>query len=356
MFFYYTIWLVISLFSFFFNKKKEIKIIFFLMIAFLTFMTGLRYEVGADWYNYLAIYDQFKYLDFSSALLVTDTGYGLFNYISNRLSLTEIFLVNTLCSICFFICFYYFSKKFENYWLPLLISFPYLILVVSMGYTRQAVAISFVLMAIVYGLENNFKKHFFFVFLAFLFHKSAIIAFMFSPFFIFPNFFRNNFIFFCYVVFSFVFMSYVVYLSSSLTDNIYTEKSGDMSSAGAIFRISFHFFPMAFFLFYRKKIKIIFKSNYHFFDYMAFLILFSLMLAIPFSTLADRFNLYLIVFDIFIFSCLYSKLNYFDRQFMVGSIIILNTIMLIIWFNFGAWSHAWIPYQNYFFNFILESV
>ena len=356
MLFYYSVWLLICLFTIFFKKSNENRFIFLIVIVFLFLMTGMRYEIGGDWKNYLAIYEYFNYLGFWDSLLVIDPGYGFFNYISKNLGFKEIILVNILCSLCFYLCFYFFSKRFKNYWISLLVAFPYLILVVSMGYTRQSVAIGFFLMAVIFGLERELIKYFIFSILAFLFHKSAIIVLMFAPFFIFPNLFRNGLFFSFYTLSSFFMMSLMVYFSSIAGDNIYTEKSGEVSSAGAIFRIIVHFLPITFFLFYRSKIKKIFINNYHFFDYLALLILFTLMLAIPFSTLADRFNLYLVVFDILIFSYLYSNINYFSRQFMVGTIIIFNTLMLVVWLNFGVWSHAWLPYQNYLFNYLLESI
>ncbi|KAF1021677.1 MAG: hypothetical protein GAK29_03356 [Acinetobacter bereziniae] len=151
-------------------------------------------------------------------------------------------------------------------------------------------------------------------------------------------------------------MSVLVYFSSVSGENVYTNQSGEISSAGAIFRIIVHFLPLFFYVFYRVKIKKIFKDNYRLFDYLALLIIFTLMLAIPFSTLADRFNLYLIMFDIFILSYLYSELKAFNRNFMVVSVVFFNTLMLVIWLNFGAWSAAWLPYQNYLINYLMESI
>lgn len=356
MFFYYSIWFFISVATIFFKKSSENRFFYFIVLIFLFLMTGMRYEIGGDWNNYLIIYEYFENLGFTDALKVTDPGYGILNYISHYLGIKELILVNIFCSFCFYLCFYYFSKKIYNYWIPLLVSFPYLILVVSMGYTRQSVAISFVLIAILFGLEKNIKKYLIFLFLAILFHKTAIIGLVFSPFFIATNFIKKDLIFYSYTLFSFIFVSLVVYFSSVSGDNIYTNKSGELSSAGAIFRIAIHFLPLIFYIYFRSVLKRVLLNNLRVFDYLAYFILFTLILAIPFSTLADRFNLYLIMFDIFIFSYLYSNLSLFNRQFMILTIILFNTLMLIIWLNFGAWSHAWLPYQNYIFNYLMDVI
>lgn len=355
MLFYYSIWAFICLAGFFFKKSAANKLTFILFILFLIIFTGLRFEIGGDWKNYLVMYDYFRGLTFYESLFITDPGYGFFNYISQNLDIKDTILVNFLCSICFYLSFVFFYKKFDNYWISLLISFPYLILVVSMGYTRQSVAISFFLIAMLYAIEKKLFKFFLFSLLAFIFHKSAIIVLMFAPLFFLPKFFNNNFIFLSYTFFSFLIMSGAVYISSIAGENIYTDQSGEISSAGAIFRIIVHFLPLIFYIFYRAKIKRVLLEKIRLFDYLSLLILFTLALAIPFSTLADRFNLYLIVFDVFVFSYLFTVLNVFNRQVMLGCIIFFNTLMLIIWLNFGAWSGAWLPYQNYLLNYIVES-
>ena len=61
-------------------------------------------------------------------------------------------------------------------WLGILISTPYLINVVAMGATKQSASIGFVLIA--YVLWQKQKSIYFilsFIFIAFLFHKSAIL-------------------------------------------------------------------------------------------------------------------------------------------------------------------------------------
>lgn len=355
MVFYYSIWFLISVFSLFSSSKIEARVIFFLFLTFLCLMTGLRYEVGGDWYNYLNIYNYFIGINIKEALIITDPAYGLLNYLSQLLNIDSIVFVNFVCSILFYSFFYIFSKKIENYWLPLLIAFPYLILVVSMGYTRQSVAISFVSLAILYGLEKNIRNFFIFTFFAILFHKSAIITLMFLPLLLNLKRLNSNFIFLSYTFSSFLIMSGLVYYSSLNGDNIYTNQNSDVSSAGAIFRVIVHFLALFFYLLYRKEIIKKF-NNYRIFDYMSLLVIFVFLLAIPFSTLADRFNLYLIIFDMFVFSYLFSSISPSSRKIMILSIIFFNSLMLYIWLNFGAWSHTWLPYQNYLFNYILESI
>ncbi|WP_338560576.1 EpsG family protein [Acinetobacter sp. KS-LM10] len=355
MLIYYLIWSFICLAAFFFKRTAANKLTFILFIIFLIVFTGLRFQIGGDWGNYLQIYDYFKGLSFNESLFITDPGYSFFNYLSQIIGFSDTIFVNFLCSIFFYISFIFFYKKIENYWISLLVSFPYLILVVSMGYTRQSVAISFFLIAMLYAIEKKLVNFLVFSLLAFIFHKSAIIILMFAPLFFLPRTFNSNFVFLSYTFFSFLVMSSAVYISSVSGENIYTDQSGEVSSAGAIFRIIVHFLPLIFYIFYRSEIKRILLEKIRLFDYLSLLILYTLALAIPFSTLADRFNLYLIVYDIFVFSYLFTILNVFNRQVMLGFIIFFNTIMLIIWLNFGAWSHAWLPYQNYLFNYIIES-
>ena len=237
MLFYYSVWFAISFFSIFFTPKKENRVLFFLFLLFLFLMTGARYKISGDWNNYIVMYQFFHGIDFSTALLISDPGYAVLNYIGQRLEFKDTLFVYMCCSFLFYSFFYIISKKVKNYWIPLLIAFPYLILVVSMGYVRQSVAISFVLLAVLYGLERKIWKLVLFSILAMLFHKSAIIVFMLFPFFMIPQVFANKTIFIIYTFFSFLTMSVLVYLSSASGENIYTNQSGEVSSAGAVFRI-----------------------------------------------------------------------------------------------------------------------
>ncbi|CEI53781.1 hypothetical protein [Acinetobacter bereziniae] len=357
MTFYYSIWFIISFFSFFSFKTPEVRIIFLGLLVFLCLMTGFRFEIGGDWGNYLQIYDWFKGLTLLESLKITDPSYGVLNYVSQQIGLKDTILINFICSLIFYTCFYFIFKGMKEYWLLLLVSFPYLILVVSMGYTRQSVAIALVVLAFKCALESKYWKLIFLSLFAMSFHKSAIIIFMLFPFFLMPGrVFYKKLVFYIYTFFSFLVMSIIVYISSMSGENVYTSQSGAVSSAGAVFRIIVHFLPLFFYAIYYSKIKIILKDNLRVFDYLALLIIFTLAMAVPFSTLADRFNLYLIIFDIFIFSILAINLNNFNRSVMIGSIIFFNTLMLIIWLNFGAWSHAWLPYQNYITNYLLSVI
>lgn len=355
MLFYYTIWFFISFFSFISPKNPQAKIFYIFFIVFLTIVTGLRYQIGADWTNYLNIYDYFKGLNFFDSLLITDPGYGILNYLSQYIGFKDTIFVNSICGLLFFICIYKVSISFKNYWLTLLICYSYLILVVSMGYTRQSVAIALGLLAFKYLLNKKYNKYFISILLAFLFHKSAIILLAFSPLIILNNFFNKKVNFYIYTLLSFIILTGLIYYSSISGENMYTDTSSDISSAGAILRIAVHFLPLSYYFIYREKIKKYMNDRIVVFDYLSIMIFYILGVGLIFSTLADRFNLYLIIYDVFVLNILYNLFNTGHKRILVFTIFIFHSLILTIWLIFGAWAQAWLPYQNYLFNFILET-
>ncbi|MFH3639566.1 EpsG family protein, partial [Acinetobacter baumannii] len=85
-----------------------------------------------------------------------------------------------LCSsalVCFFLFITFIRLK--KYWLCLLIYYPYHILAVSLGYTRQSIAVAILLYAFLKLIQNDRNKFLFFLLLAACFHKTAIIFILF---------------------------------------------------------------------------------------------------------------------------------------------------------------------------------
>ena len=82
------------------------------------------------------------------------------------------------------------------------------------------------------------------------------------------------------------------------------------------------------------------------------------ILSFNFSTFADRIAIYFFPFQFFIFANLafiFQKKFSNIINFLILSLFNFN---LIFWFNFGQFSHVWIPYKNivieYFFFFPVQ--
>ena len=146
----------------------------FLLVVF-SLAIGLRHQVGGDWFNYQTVRETWaSYDDLWSVLQERrDPAYALLCWLSPDIG--GDYFVNLICGIFFSTSLFYFCKKQGNPWLALVISVPYLVTVVGMGYTRQAVAIGFVMRGLVALGEDENLRFIFWVFVAALFHKSAAI-------------------------------------------------------------------------------------------------------------------------------------------------------------------------------------
>ncbi|PQQ32353.1 hypothetical protein C6H64_03370 [Photorhabdus luminescens] len=337
---YSYIWMLIIIKNLSFYKNKRDLLIFSL---FLTFFIGLRQEIGVDWFNYLNMYKKIVQLPFREALFVSDPLYSILNYTSEAFGLGGVYFVNFICASIFCLSVYFFSKNFKSIWLPALILYPYTILAVSMGYTRQSVAIAFSLFAFNSLLKNNQKIHFlFFILLSILFHKSAIMLLILLPF-IYLKKSNSTLFFLFYVIILSIFITISFYLISP--QNIYL--SGELSSSGSTIRTLIHMFPCALYFIYRKPFKNKIKISIRILDMMAILIISSLIIGIFFSTLVDRFGLYFIIFDVLVLSVFSDLLKPNQRLFFVLTLAILNSIILYTWLFYSPWAQCcWVPYNN----------
>ncbi|MCU4476733.1 EpsG family protein, partial [Acinetobacter bereziniae] len=183
-------------------------------------------------------------------------------------------------------------------------------------------------------------------------HKTAIVFIVFYPLYYFGKFGFPKVYYGIYVLLSFIFITSILYIASASEANIYVSQ-GEISSSGAIFRSMFHVFPVFLYLYFRD----FFKNEYHksllILDYMMLLVLYCIALSFVFSTLSDRFNLYLMFFDIIVYTKLCEKLSLFGRNILFFYLFSFFSITFYIWFEFGEWAdYGWIPYQNYIVNYL----
>src|SRR5215204_2916829 len=140
----------------------------------LTVTIGLRYQVGGDWNHYLVYLGVMKDWELAQALAYGDPGYMLLNWFAGRNDL-GIWFVNTICGCIFSYGLIAFARSQPRPWLALTVAVPYLIVVVAMGYTRQAAAIGFAMLGFVRLGQGSFVRFALCIALGATFHKTATL-------------------------------------------------------------------------------------------------------------------------------------------------------------------------------------
>jgi len=145
-----------------------------LICLLFTIFICFRYQVGGDWGSYERQFLDAAKLTFNAALLGDDSGYVLLNWLVAKAGF-DITAVNVVCAVVFTWGLVTLAREQPRPWLAITIAVPYLVTVVAMGYSRQAVAIGFVMLAFS-GLGANSAIRFaIWITVAALFHKSAVV-------------------------------------------------------------------------------------------------------------------------------------------------------------------------------------
>ena len=324
-------------------------------LIFLIFFIGLRDEIGGDWDVYLRNYyragtDEPTLIQFVISGYKGDIIYRALEAISYAFQ-GKLYFINMVSSILFIYALSIFSRPLDNRFLFFTLSFPYLISIVAMGYSRQSIALAFLLIAYHFLTKNKTLKMFFSSTIAVLLHRASSL---FLPLIFYIRFVRQKYIF-VLIMMLFILLGYTYAEQINLLMRNYS--SNFVKSNGVILRT----FILAssgvvYFLIRNKFYKSYGGLRRAFFDLssVASILLFLAALFLPLlSTAIDRAAIFFVPFGIFIFS---SFAYFFNISSGVRILIILPLIIgaflySVLWAEFSPFSEYWNPYNNILFQF-----
>ncbi|HEX8553361.1 MAG TPA: EpsG family protein [Sphingomonas sp.] len=318
--------------------------IFYVTAAVMTaLMIGLRYFVGGDWGSYIQIYQDIFFQPLGQALRRTDPGYGFLNWLSSRGNL-GIWFVNLGCAILFMGGLARLAWRQPNPWLAILVAVPYLIIVVAMGYTRQAAAIGIICWAVADASPKHIGRLVILVGFAALFHKTAIL---FLPILLVPIVTRSPLIGIAgAIVFAVLFNLFLGGESDRLVTN-YVNSNYDSQGAGI--RIAMNVVAATFMLLFRNRMGL---DNFtkSFWMICAVLAIASVAGLVLFSASSgvDRLALFLIPLQVVTFSRLPYALSKTERPLpsILLGVIGYSFAVQFVWLNYADNAGGWIPYRT----------
>lgn len=302
---------------------------------------GLRYEVGGDWETYKFLFSFAGYADMGRALAIGDPGYQFLNWLIQRLGF-EIWAVNLVCGTIFTWGLYRFARTQPDPWLVFAVAVPYLIVVVAMGYSRQAVAIGVILAGLAAMERGKSVIRFaIYVAVAALFHRTAVVV---LPLVVLAGQ-RNRLVNVLGGVAA-CFLFYDLFLADSVEGFVQNYVEAEYSSQGALIRVIMNLVPAVFFLLFRRRL-LFNPASETIWRYFAFgaLLMPILLLALPSSTAVDRLALYLIPLQVAVLP----RIKFLFRSQILGKFLVLaySGLVLFVWLNFAAHAKYWVPYQLY---------
>ncbi len=183
---YVIIWLVCFMFAVaydIFKVKKNEKIAFSIIIFVLSILPALRYRVGYDTPMYMQFYVDVPKIQDLTFHYFTQSRYesgwiglnSLFKTIYNNYFVLQIAIAIFVNSVIL----NFIRRNFKSYYT---FSFIYYLTTFYAYYNfevmREAIAISFFLIAYKSYLKDSYAKYYFYVFISFLFHQGAMILFL----------------------------------------------------------------------------------------------------------------------------------------------------------------------------------
>lgn len=314
----------------------------YLLALATALMMGLRYEVGGDWSQYLAIFDTMRLLSLSQLFEYFDPGYAAVSRLSDIFGL-EIYGVNVICGLIMAFGIAYFCARQPNPALTFLVGVPYLIIVVGMGYTRQAVAIGIILVGIAGVSERTILRTIFIVFIAALFHKTALLV---LPFIMAPIL-RRNLIYAVVGGVVFIGMFYVL-LADSADRMVTNYVDSGYESSGAVIRVMMNVAPAVLALVFRKRLGFTgYQSDMWSVFAIVSLLLVPLVLVANFTTAIDRMALFLIPLQLAVLPripYIFGHRKALNAQLLLA-ICGYSAMVQLVWILFADNARYWVPYR-----------
>jgi hypothetical protein len=320
-------------------RRTSLLFLFGIVLVLLTI--GLRYKVGADWMAYDFLFKFAAYADLGTMLSYGDPGYQALNWTVQQLG-GKLREVNLLCALIFSWGLYRFSREQPDPWLSVLIAVPYLILVVAMGYTRQAVAIG-ILMAGLASVQRGGSIQQFAVYVlgAVLFHKTAVVV---LPLVIFAG--HRNALINAIAGLSAAFLLYDVFLAGSVDNFVRNYIEAEYTSQGAAIRVAMSVIPSVLFLLFMRHFRYSDRERlvWRNFSVAALLLLLALYV-LPSSTVVDRLALYLLPLQMAVLS---RAPMAFGSPNLGRLLVTLYAFgVQFVWLNFATHATYWLPYRFY---------
>ena len=309
---------------------------------------GFRYEVGGDWERYFIVYRYLLESDsFFEVFIGRDIGFEFLYWLSFQL-FSNIYFVNLICAIFFIAGLIRLCLSMPLPWLALLVSVPFLIVVVSMGYTRQAAAVGLFMWGLVSLMRERKLSFYLFVIFASLFHYTVLIM---LPIGLVYGSKKANVIkvvFFSVIIAIF---TYIIFYNLINHMFYYYILIKFHHSDGAVMRVFVNFLSAILFFIYREE----FKRKFHDEKLWFIFSLLSILMfpaAFFYSTLVDRVVIYLMPLQLVIASRVVVLItSKYNRTLFVFMVIIMYSSILFTWLNFGNFSSYWLPYQNILINY-----
>jgi hypothetical protein len=300
--------------------------------------------LGGDWGNYLRHYQRIATAQLSEAFEYSDPGYAFLNWLTASWG-WGINGVNLISATVFVTGLTLFCRQQPKPWLALAIAVPYLVVVVGMGYTRQAVAIGLFMWAITYLERGKLTYYLALLAVATLFHKSAVLMIPLGIF-----LYGRNWLLripavglVAYGLWDLVLLEY----QDELWKNYVEARIG---SEGGVIRVLMNLVPSLILLFYWRRWKEAFP-NFWFWFWISIASIVSVAFVGVASTAVDRVTLYFIPIQIAVFSRLpYLASRTIAPASTVLAILLVYSTVLYVWLNYATHAPYWLPYQNALFQ------
>jgi energy-converting hydrogenase Eha subunit E len=310
---------------------------------FYSLVSALRSEVGGDWFAYLYMLGTVRLGGLGEALTATDPGFGLLLYLGDRLG-GDIYLVNGVCSAILFYGVARAGAQTREPWLAVTVAVPYLLIVVGMGYVRQAAAIGFVLAAIDAVRRERIVRALGMLLGATMFHSTAIVTW---PLFAVALANRNPL---RYLFFSTAGVAAMWYLILSRLGEFGEDYLGDAyESGGALVRLLMGVVPSLLLLvsFRRFQIGGRARSIWIGFAIANILALVAFFLS-PSSAAVDRVALYFTGVQLVAFGSIGDLLGFSPRSRIILRLLVITYAVatMLVWLTYATHAEAWVPYKS----------
>ncbi len=305
-----------------------------------TLFIGLRYQVGGDWSQYLYYLYQTRNVSFFEAVMIADPAYMAINWLSSQLNL-GIVGVNLICGLIFSSALILLASRQPYPWLSVLIAVPYLFIVVAMGYSRQAIGLAFVFIAIATMKRNEPLRYLIYILIGALFHKATVVMLPFAIFLL------KDIKFLTILLGALLFgAAGLIIVYDSISTYYESYALGLIQSSGGLIRTLMNAVPISIALFNIKKIYLNFPDDFKFWFYISLAALTCIPLVFIASTAVDRIALFLSPLQIVLINrIIYVQDSNFLKSVFAIFFVIFYTLVLFVWLNYADNSYSWIPYQ-----------